>query len=856
MAWKLSAGVYPYEYAKGSGIYRAVNNTIGAAVFASKKGPLGRQLITGGYDEFVRRYGESDLQWSPAHLVLKPALKEMSIFYGYRVVNNAKYAGTSLFYDEVNKKFFSLPFETGSSSDYENASKVSKVISFSDAIPSDKSVRLDLGDTSITQVFNQSSNYTLALLASRIQNALDSKATGGSVKVIKAWTMSDRKQETSITFNRGFMINDVINFTIKGSPNIAEKVITVRYSTSSDATLAAIVASINEMTNISAIILPGDVPAILVTCDNAGPVDMEIESGTALTATLEMNVETVREGHGVYDDRAIVVTLPESLEDMEIDGVIEGSSVTITVEEDAKIMDIFAENPGAWASNETEGLGIKISNLDEGIQQRIRLTLSDAIQVGNSFECIIASGANSWKTAAVAYNTSSDATLAAIADSIQAKLDEVFGEGSVVSVEEVVGGVENDRSIMIVGPKPNTSIEITDATFSGGVSQPIVSIKEIIPNTPSTEQFTLEVYNRESLVNPIEAWKTSFKNQLDANGNQMFIVDKVNKGAYQSENIRVVVHNKDFSKLQNMDSIAWLGGGDDGYLPTTSQIVAGWNEFADPEKVTVRLLINAGYANATVHQTMAAIAKKRHDCVALLDMPSDAQEVNALINYRKYEMNVNTSYAAVYTPDILVFDEVSGTDVYIAPSGYAAAQICFTERTRAIYWAPAGLNRGICDGAKGVRYIYGESERDLIEPLRVNPIRDMGTDGIAIFGEYTTQMADDPLADLHVRLMCNNIEIALTDAYKYKLFDPNDEYSRSAMVLETENYLKPIKDGRGLRDFQVVSDITRENDAEVDAGCAVVEVLLKPTSSLKFIRLNTYVLGSAISFDEVLENGI
>lgn len=332
----------------------------------------------------------------------------------------------------------------------------------------------------------------------------------------------------------------------------------------------------------------------------------------------------------------------------------------------------------------------------------------------------------------------------------------------------------------------------------------------------------------------------------------MYMSDRINKGAYQSDNIRVVLYTNDFSKLQAIDSIAWLAGGDDGYLPTNAQIIEGWKDFADPEKITVRLLINCGYTNTDVQQAMANIAQNRKCCVALLDMPADKQKAQDAYNYRQYEMNINTSYAAVYSPDILVADENSGTDVYIAPSGYVAAQICYTERTRAIYWAPAGLNRGICVGAKGVRIKYSEGERDLLEPVQINPIRDMNTNGIVIFGEYTTQVKNDPLRDLHVRLLANNVEVACADAARWYLFDPNDQYLRDALAKEIGDYLKPIKDNRGLRDYRVVADITKEPAADVDLGVAVIQVYMWPVSSTKFIRINHYFLGSGVTVDEMV----
>lgn len=857
MSFMLSAGVYPFEYVRGTSPFNPVNMTIGCSTFASRKGPLGPTLITGGYDEFTKRYGSGDMQWSPAHLALKPALKEMRVFYGNRVVNGALYAGLTLYYDETNSNFFSVPFSTGATQGYQDGARDSALVTFSNEIPKDGTITFDLGSKALTQPFNTTSNYTLALLATQIQNELDSLGDGGTCQVVKAWELSDRKEEITINFSREFIAGDKLVAKITGHLD-SEISIDASFTDSSEAMVQAIVEQINTNSQVAAAILPTDLPSIRVACLNAGPANLTFTKDSTSTGDFTVEALTIKQGHGVYDDRTILITFPSSTEAPELAGTVESAtaSVTVDVSESSKVLDIFAENPGAWASDNSEGLGIKISNLDHGIQQRNRLTLSQAVAAGNEFSCSIGYQANSWDVGPVAFNESSDQTLKDIAAAIQKILDENVGEGGQAYVEEVTGGTENDRNILIITPKAGQEISINDPLFVGGASQPIVIAKEVIPTTPSTETFNLDLYNRRSLTTAIESWQVTLGEQTDANGQQMNIESRINKGAYVSENIRVVAYTKDFSKISEIEKIAWLGGGDDGYLPTINQITAGWDEFADPEKITVRILINGGYGNVNVHQKMASIAQKRRDCVALLDMPADSQSTTGAMNYRQYEMNVNTSYAALYSPDVLVFDEVSGTDQYIGPSGFAAAQICYTERTRAIYWAPAGLNRGKCDGGKGVRVNYGEGDRDLLEPLQINPILDKKTQGVVIMGEYTTQTANDPLRDLHVRLLCNNIEIAMTDAMQYKLFEPNDDYLRTVMAKEVDDYLKPIKDGRGISDYRVVSDIDRENAADVDLGVAVVNYYIKPISSTKYIRLNSFILGSGVSFEEVIVNGV
>ncbi len=849
MTYKISAGVYQQEIVKGSGSLAAISGTIGACVFASKKGPLGPRAITGGWEEFVSIYGNGDTAWSPAHLVLKPALKQMTLFYGNRIVSDAKYAGLSVYYNDQNKNFFTRPFTTGTSADFETALRSTKLISFSNYLVEGDVVTVDLGTTPVSQEFNSTSNYTLDQLSKKIGAALDEMGAGGECSVIKAWNLSDRKEAIQLTFSRNFVEQDLVSFKISGV-NITESTISASYTESSDGMFQALVTALNEVEGLTATVIMAEVPAIKITCNKAGPANLTISEEQLVPEDLLMEKTVLTEGHGVYDDRVLLVTLPETIDDLEIGGSVEGSSVTVEVESDSKLMDIFAENPGAWASDMKTGLGIKITGLDEGTSQRLRLTISKAIKAGESFEASIGYGAETFQIEPVEFAESSDNTLKLIAAAIQKVVDESIAPGAVVTAEEVVGGTENDRSILVIGPNPDVSISINNPTFSGSDTAPNAVVKEIIPNTPANQQFMLGVYARDSLANPLESWVCSMNDQLDSTGNQMFVEERINKGAYESANIRVVVHNPDYSKLQEISSIAWLGGGEDGVIPSNSQIMAGWDAFADREQIDVRLLIDGGYTDVNVAQKIAEVAKNRKDAVALLSIPSDKQKATDVADYRKYEMNVNTSYAACYAPDVLVFDENAGTNVYIAPSGYAAAAICYTERNWAIYWAAAGLTRGLMDGALGVRYKYNEGDRDLVEGVHVNPIRDMGTAGVVIFGEYTTQTQVDPLTDLHSRLLANNIEIYQDLQFRFGLFDPNDEFLRAELCKNMSNYLEPIKQGRGIRDYQVISDINTESPADVDMGALVIKVKWKPTSSTKYIMVKNYILGSGVSFDE------
>ena len=78
---------------------------------------------------------------------------------------------------------------------------------------------------------------------------------------------------------------------------------------------------------------------------------------------------------------------------------------------------------------------------------------------------------------------------------------------------------------------------------------------------------------------------------LDGFGNQMFIEDVINE---QSQLIRV--RNNDIApeiKLTETCHV-FFGGGTNGSRVSSSQMIAGWKLFSDPERINVNILIQGG----------------------------------------------------------------------------------------------------------------------------------------------------------------------------------------------------------------------------------------------------------------------
>ena len=864
MSFFVTAGVYITEYDR-SAFVSATATSIGACVAGLKQGPLGPRYITSEND-FNTYYGNTPASWSKAPYCIKAALKQTSMFYVNRIVNGALYAGTSYFNDTVNNRTLTAPFPTGSSLDYNSGSRALSLLILSSYLSEGQTISVTLNDgenntVEVKEDFGTSSNETLFNFASKLNAAINDLGDGGSATVVDEWTSAARNQQITLTFSDEITETNFTSFSGSITPlGGVELPFTATFDTNNDTTLQAIANAVNNVAGFNAAVVPGlnganSSRSIQINSEAAGPDSFKLNYTIVGDGSLLATQEITKEGHGVYDDRVIQVIMPENsqafFENPDVSGV---DAPTLTIKTDVKFLDIFAENPGEWADQ----YGTKITDVDLGIASRHKITFSEAINSDNIISTDITWEGQTYSIS-VAYSESSDNTLKLFAEALTARLKTLgyFGEAF---VNEVRGGSDNDREVVVVSPTAEADLDIENTVVTGGTSQAICEVKKTLDSIPSDRTFTLSVYTKGDVNQPVETFKCAFTKQVDSNGNQLFVEDVINNESSGSIYIRVKTNPAaDLKILQEDTSIRWLASGDDGALPTNAQIIKGWNDFEDPEKITVRVLINGGYTNVAVQQAMDSLAQSRKDCFAILDCPSDKQSATAYVNYRKYDLNINSSYSAIYGPDLLITDEVTGEQLYVPPSGHVAAQYFYTDAVRDTWWAPAGLNRGLVQNVQGVRFMYGKGERPILDMAQCNYIRQMNGLGYPIWSEHTLQSKSSALSDVHVRRLLITLEVSIADYLQYGLFDPNDQYTRDALVDSIDDYLQQLQRGRafqiqteGENGYYVQSDADNNPGYLVDQGIMVIDIAIKPIRVAKFIKLNVTIAKTDASFTELL----
>jgi len=353
---------------------------------------------------------------------------------------------------------------------------------------------------------------------------------------------------------------------------------------------------------------------------------------------------------------------------------------------------------------------------------------------------------------------------------------------------------------------------------------------------------------------PLESHLVKRTAEVDGYGNQKFIEDVINES---SSYIRV--RNNPYAPEVKVLETAkvFMDGGTNGGPVNFGQVMRGWDVYADPEHINVNLLIQGGapigMTNVQdicdIQRKMISIAEDRMDAVALLDVPANYQETARAVAYVRGELNVDSSYGAIYTCDMLIPDKFNGLDVWVPPSGFVAAACATTDNDYEVWFSPAGMYRGKMEAVKESKYRYNQGHRNALTDERINAIRYFpGGQGFRIWGSDTLQSMASALSDLNVRRLMNFIEKSVQIANMYSVFDPNDQVLRSRVSSVIERFLKPIYDAEGLYWYAVVCDDSNNLPNTIAEGILVIDAYFDPVITAKRIHLRANLVATGTSF--------
>lgn len=247
----------------------------------------------------------------------------------------------------------------------------------------------------------------------------------------------------------------------------------------------------------------------------------------------------------------------------------------------------------------------------------------------------------------------------------------------------------------------------------------------------------------------------------------------------------------------------------------------------------VAICIVPGVWSRTVQSALITHCELLKDRFAVLD-PRDRMGIQDIIDERSL---INTKYAALYYPWLIVRDPLAGRDVPLAPSGHIAGIYARVDDERGVFKAPA--NVGI-NAINGFQADVTKREQDLLNPEGINALRFFPGRGRLVWGART--LSDDTLWQyINVRRLFIMIRESIEEGMDFAVFEPNDPdlWARVRLTiiqfLETQRRSGALVGKTAADAYFVRCDEKTMTQDDIDQGRLICEIGIAPSKPAEFV---------------------
>jgi len=294
-----------------------------------------------------------------------------------------------------------------------------------------------------------------------------------------------------------------------------------------------------------------------------------------------------------------------------------------------------------------------------------------------------------------------------------------------------------------------------------------------------------------------------------------------------------------------------LTGGTDGTGPITRALISQASLEADKEGIyafnAVDEILNMDLpdfsGDTSVQGDLIAYCENRKDRFAILGT-AESLTPSAAKKWIQKTAQYNTSYAALYYPWVTIADPLT-TDsrpLNVPPGGFIAGVFARTDNQRNVGKAPAGINDGKLLGCIGLERVLEKGERDILYPVRINPLVASAQTGRAVWGQKTLSL-DAEWGRVQARRLFIFLEKSIENASYWVVFENNGPPTWSRMLSQGNGFFSTLfRDGyfKGTTPseaFKIVIDETNNTPDVIDQHILIADYYAAPNKAGEFIRL-------------------
>ena len=287
--------------------------------------------------------------------------------------------------------------------------------------------------------------------------------------------------------------------------------------------------------------------------------------------------------------------------------------------------------------------------------------------------------------------------------------------------------------------------------------------------------------------------------------------------------------------------------------PTVSAYMSALKLLQEESETEMKVLAIPGIRIEQITNKAMSVAEERFDAIYVMDVEevasgsglvlTSSQEVPspALTAERFTSRALDSSFVAAYFPDVSVFNEQRGVNVFVPPSVHVLRVYSRLDAESNVY-APAGTVRGkLSPPAVESKVKFYSTEKETIQKLynaAINPII-QSSEGPIIFGQRTLYtLTESALQKVAVRRMVLEIRRYCRIVARSFLFEQNREEVLKLIQDEMVPILSRMVNVGGVTRYKVMVDASTTTQADIEANVVRGKVYLEPSSAEEVIQVD------------------
>lgn len=298
-------------------------------------------------------------------------------------------------------------------------------------------------------------------------------------------------------------------------------------------------------------------------------------------------------------------------------------------------------------------------------------------------------------------------------------------------------------------------------------------------------------------------------------------------------------------------------------IKTALQAAINGNQDIRSELYDFNLILAPGWPEV-VDELINLSVDIKEEALVIADTPVNLNS-EQVVNWAATTDRQRSVHVAYYYPWALA-SNIDGKDVVVAPSGVALRTYTFSDNASYVWFAPAGLRRGIITGVANLGYVSGtlggpstfvplavnQGQRDALYQYSpggdINPLVFFPGQGFVVWGQKTSAPAASAMDRVNVSRLIKYIKRQLRRNTLSFVFEQNDQITRDNLKAVVDNFLLDVMSKRGLYDYATVCNESNNTPDRIDRNEMYIDVALKPVKAAEFIYIPIRILSTGASF--------